>query len=375
MDLVRPAIEQLQTQKPGLFSLGAVVALWSASSAVRSSMDAMNRVYDVVESRPAWKRIPLSVLYTLGVAAFLLAAAGLMITGPQAMGWLAQRVGIEEAVVILWNWLRIPAAILLMMAVVATLYYLLPDVKQEFRFITPGSVLAVLAWLLASFGFSYYAQHFATYNAMYGSIGAIIILLLYLYLSAAVLLLGAELNAVIEHHSREGKNPGERRPGKTAAWRRAEPSLFLDVQQQVFEGFAVFPRFFPQAALLGFQQAFGDVTQGLGVVLLEEGAGVGIQQVGVGQQGVLVVVHQLGGGVEGEQVVHRRGQFEGALVAVALHAGDPLGVGGAGAHHPAQFLPQGADARQVRLAVVAVVAGDRLAAQGLGGGEHAAWNW
>lgn len=214
MDLVRPAIEQLQTQKPGLFSLGAVVALWSASSAVRSSMDAMNRVYDVVESRPAWKRIPLSVLYTLGVAAFLLAAAGLMITGPQAMGWLAQRVGIEEAVVILWNWLRIPAAILLMMAVVATLYYLLPDVKQEFRFITPGSVLAVLAWLLASFGFSYYAQHFATYNAMYGSIGAIIILLLYLYLSAAVLLLGAELNAVIEHHSREGKNPGERRPGE-----------------------------------------------------------------------------------------------------------------------------------------------------------------
>ncbi|WP_271104081.1 YihY/virulence factor BrkB family protein [Pseudomonas tohonis] len=211
MDLVLPAIEQLQTQKPGLFSIGAVVALWSSSSAIRSSMDAMNRAYDVQEGRPTWKRIPLSVLYTVGVAAFLLAAAGLMVTGPQVMNWLAGQLGIEDAVVVLWNWLRIPAAVLLLMMVVAAVYYLLPDVEQEFRFITPGSVLAVLVWLVASLGFSYYAKNFANYNAMYGSIGAIIILLLYLYISAAVLLLGAELNAVIEHHSREGKNPGEKK--------------------------------------------------------------------------------------------------------------------------------------------------------------------
>ncbi|GAC1030254.1 YihY/virulence factor BrkB family protein [Pseudomonas sp. No.21] len=211
MDLVLPAIEQLQTQKPGLFSIGAVVALWSSSSAIRSSMDAMNRAYDVQEGRPTWKRIPLSVLYTVGVAAFLLAAAGLMVTGPQVMNWLAGQLGIEDAVVVLWNWLRIPAAVLLLMMVVAAVYYLLPDVEQEFRFITPGSVLAVLVWLVASLGFSYYAKNFANYNAMYGSIGAIIILLLYLYISAAVLLFGAELNAVIEHHSREGKNPGEKK--------------------------------------------------------------------------------------------------------------------------------------------------------------------
>ncbi|BCD86414.1 hypothetical protein PSm6_28210 [Pseudomonas solani] len=216
MDLVLPAIEQLQTQKPGLFSIGAVVALWSSSSAIRSSMDAMNRAYDVEEGRPTWKRIPLSVLYTVGVAAFLLAAAGLMVTGPQVMNWLAGQLGIEDVVVLLWNWLRIPVAVLLLMMVVASVYYLLPDVKQEFRFITPGSVLAVLVWLVASMGFSYYAKNFATYNAMYGSIGAIIILLLYLYISAAVLLFGAELNAVIEHHSREGKKPGEKKADEGA---------------------------------------------------------------------------------------------------------------------------------------------------------------
>jgi len=83
-------------------------------------------------------------------------------------------------------------------------------VKQKFRFITPGSVLAVVVWIIASLGFAYYVKTFADYNAMYGSIGAIIVLLLYFYISAAVLLLGAEMNAVIEHMSTEGKNPGEK---------------------------------------------------------------------------------------------------------------------------------------------------------------------
>jgi membrane protein len=83
-------------------------------------------------------------------------------------------------------------------------------VKQKFRFITPGSVLAVVVWIIASLGFAYYVKTFADYNAMYGSIGAIIVLLLYFYISAAVLLLGAEMNAVIEHMSAEGKNPGEK---------------------------------------------------------------------------------------------------------------------------------------------------------------------
>ncbi|NWL80039.1 ribonuclease BN [Pseudomonas taiwanensis] len=217
MAMVQPVIELLQTQKPGLFSVGVVVALWSSSSAIRFSMDAMNRAYFVEESRPAWKRIPLSLLYTIGVAIFLLTAAALMVTGPQVINWLAGQLGIEAVMVVLWEWLRIPVAVLLLMMVVAALYYLLPDVKQEFRFITPGSVLSVLVWLLASLGFSYYAKNYATYNAMYGSIGAIIILLLYLYISSAVLLLGAELNAVIEHMSREGKEPGERNPDEEHA--------------------------------------------------------------------------------------------------------------------------------------------------------------
>lgn len=210
VELVNPVIDQLQTQKAGLFSIGIVVALWTASSAVRSTMDAMNKAYGVKEGRKPWKRIPLSLLYTIGIAAALLTAAALMVLGPQVMNWLAQQIGIEQIVVTLWNWLRWPVAISLLMIVVAVVYFVAPDVEQRFRFITPGSVLAVVVWIAASLGFAYYAQNFANYNATYGSIGAIIIFLLYLHISCAVLLFGAELNAVIEHFSKEGKAPGDK---------------------------------------------------------------------------------------------------------------------------------------------------------------------
>lgn len=209
-ELINPAIDELQTQKTGIFSLGIVVALWTASAAVRLTMDAMNRAYGVKDGRPLWKRVPLSLLYTVAIAVIMLSVAGLMVLGPQAMNWLAQQVGIEQFVVILWTWLRWPIAVLLLMVMVAVVYYVAPDVEQEFRFITPGSVLAVLIWIAASLGFSFYVSNFANYNATYGSIGAIIIFLLYLYISSAVLLFGAEMNAVIEHHAREGKAPGEK---------------------------------------------------------------------------------------------------------------------------------------------------------------------
>ena len=107
-------------------------------------------------------------------------------------------------------------------------------------------------------------------------------------------------------------------------------------------------------------------------MLLHEGTGVGVQQVGIGEQGILVIVNQRGGGVEGEQVVHGRGHFKRAFIAMALHAFDPLGVGRTGTDHPVELFLQGADFRHVRLAVVTMVAGGLFAAQGFHGGQHAA---
>lgn len=208
---INDVISGLRQQKGGLLSFGVVAALWTASSAIRVTMNAMNVAYDVDEGRPAWKLYPLSILYTIGLAAMLIAAVVFLMLGPQFMEWLSNQVGMGQVFVTIWTWLRWPAALLLMTLAVAVVYYVAPNVDQKFKFITPGAVLAVLVWILASVGFKYYVTNFADYNAMYGSIGAIIVLLFYFFISAAVLLFGAEINAVIEHHSPEGKDPGQKK--------------------------------------------------------------------------------------------------------------------------------------------------------------------
>lgn len=204
-------ILELQQPQGGLLSLGAIVALWTASAGIRATMNALNAAYHVKEGRPAWKRYPLSILYTLGIAVILIAAAALFVIGPQAMQWLARQFGWEQLFVFLWAWLRWPLILLLLTLAVSVIYYVAPDVEQEFRYITPGATLSVIVWLAATNAFDYYVRDFSNYSATYGSVGAIIVLLLYFYISAAVLLFGAEVNAVIEHHAPHGKRPGQKR--------------------------------------------------------------------------------------------------------------------------------------------------------------------
>jgi membrane protein len=181
----------------GLLSFGLIAALWAASSGVRSTMHALNVAYDVKEERSLWKKYVMSLVFTVGLAAMLIAAVALMLLGPQSAEWLAGQIGLGDVVVTLWNWLRIPAAIVLMMLVVALIYYFFPNVDQPFKIVSPGSVLAVLAWLIATVVFSIYVSNFGNYNATYGSIGGIIALMFYFFISALTLLLGAEVNAVL----------------------------------------------------------------------------------------------------------------------------------------------------------------------------------
>ena len=113
------------------------------------------------------------------------------------MEWLAEQAGLGPLFVMFWAWLRFPVAILLLMVFVALVYYMFPNINQPFRFITPGAILAVIVWLAASFGFSFYVSTYVNLNAIYGGLGAIIVLLLYIFISATVLLFGAEVNAEI----------------------------------------------------------------------------------------------------------------------------------------------------------------------------------
>jgi len=191
-------VTQIQDKSQGgLLSFGAVAAIWGASGGVRSLMNAMNVAYDVEETRPAWKRYLLSVVYTVGLAILLLAAAALMIFGPRSAEWLADQVGLSDAVVLLWSILRWPVLLVLLMLFAAIVFKVMPNVDEPFRYITPGAVVAVIVWIIAAGGFSLYVSSFGNYNATYGSLGGVIVMLFFFYISAAVLLFGAEINSEV----------------------------------------------------------------------------------------------------------------------------------------------------------------------------------
>jgi membrane protein len=203
MQLVNTVLSELQKPQGGLMSIAVALAIWSASAAVMEMMTALNVAYDVKEWRPAWKRILLAIVYTLALAAMLGLAAGLMLIGPAVLEWGSRYIGLDSLFIAIWTWLRWPLAAILLMIVVAIVYYAAPNLKQRFRVATAGSVLAVMVWLAMSLGFAFYVQNFGNYNKTYGSMGAVIVLLLYFFLSAAVLLFGAEVNAVISRERGE----------------------------------------------------------------------------------------------------------------------------------------------------------------------------
>ena len=139
-----------------------------------------------------------------------------MIFGPQLGTWLAASVGLWDVFAAAWNVARWVIILGCLIVALAALYYFAPDVQQQWRWITPGSVCAVIGWFLASLGFAYYVNNFGSYNATYGSIGAVIVLLTWMYATGFFILVGGELNSEIEHVALSGKNPGERTLSESA---------------------------------------------------------------------------------------------------------------------------------------------------------------
>jgi len=208
---LEPLVEQAREQAGGgLLSFGVAVYLWSVYAAARTLTEALDAAYEVTETRPGWKRFALSALLGPALAVVVIAATALMLIGPQVIAWLAGWVGLDEVFVVVWKWLRLPAALLLLALVLSVVYRFAPDVDEPYRLVTPGAVLATLAWAVVSIAFSFYLANFADYGATYGSLGVAIGLLFYLYLSASVVLLGAEANAAIYHRASKREGAGER---------------------------------------------------------------------------------------------------------------------------------------------------------------------
>jgi membrane protein len=216
-DIVTSAIENLEKSQGAagvLFVVGLVGALWSASGYIGAFMRAANAIWDVEEGRPVWKTIPLRLAVTLVMLVLLaITAVAVVITGPLAE-WVGDVVGLGSTAVTIWDIAKWPVLILIVSLMFAILYYAAPNVRQPgFRWVSPGGILAVVVWIVASAAFAFYVANFGSYNKTYGSVGAVIIFLVWLWVSNIAILLGAEFNAEIERGRKiEAGHPAEEEP-------------------------------------------------------------------------------------------------------------------------------------------------------------------
>lgn len=198
----------------GLLTLGVVGAIWSTSSGVNAIIDTLNTAYDIRETRPWWKVKLLALGLTVALAVFIVVSFALVIVGPTLAEKVAVSLNLGPAFEWTWKILQWPVIFGLVSLAIALIYYFAPDAEQEWIWISPGAVLSTTLWLLISLGFKLYVANFGSYNATYGAIGGVIVLMLWFYVSALAVLTGAELNAEIEHASPYGKDPGEKAPGE-----------------------------------------------------------------------------------------------------------------------------------------------------------------
>jgi membrane protein len=198
----------------GILTIGFLGALWSSSAAVIAIIGSLNRAYDIEEGRPWWKVRLTAIGLTIALALLVLTSFTLIVAGPTIAERLASSFGFGAVFEWTWKILQWPLAFLLVSSAVGLVYYFAPDAEQDWVWITPGAVLGTLLWVVVSLVFKFYVANFADYNATYGAVGAVIVLLLWFYISGLAILVGAEMNAEIEHASPHGKEPGEKVPGQ-----------------------------------------------------------------------------------------------------------------------------------------------------------------
>jgi len=216
-DIVTSAIQNLQQSKGAagvLFFVGLAGALWSASGYIAAFIQASNAIWDVEEGRPVWNTIPLRLAITLFTVVLLaVMALAVVLTGPIAKQ-VGSIVGLGDTAVTVWDIAKWPVLILIVSFLFAFLYWAAPNVRHpKFRWVSPGGLLAVLLWIVASAAFAFYVANFASYNKTYGALGGVIIFLVWLWITNVVILLGAEFNAEIERGRQiQAGRPAEKEP-------------------------------------------------------------------------------------------------------------------------------------------------------------------
>lgn len=235
MDVVRQAmpeaaagtltenVERILTErKGGLLSLGFIGTVWAASSGMYAIMQQLNITYRVKEERSFLKARSVALLLTLLFGVLIIGSLGLVVLGGYLQTWLGSTLGWSNTLLAAFAALRWVIIVFALLLAFGLAYYLAPNTEQKFKWITPGAVVGVVLLILTSLVFRFYVSNFGQYDATYGSIGAVIVLMLWLYAAGLVLLAGSEVNVIYEKHRPGGKQRGEKQAGEDAA--RARPT-------------------------------------------------------------------------------------------------------------------------------------------------------
>ncbi|MCA1600902.1 MAG: YihY/virulence factor BrkB family protein [Acidobacteria bacterium] len=227
-DLINTTVDEISKKSSGgKLSFGLVTSLWFASSGMGAIIEGLNIAYDVKETRAWWRRTLLAIVLTIALAVLIITALALMFYGSRIAEGIANRYGFGAAFTAVWTVLRWLFVLVFVFLAFQLIYYFAPDLhEQQLRWLTPGAAVGVILWLLVSFLFGSYLNVYNTYSVVYGSLGAVIILLLWFYLTGVTILIGGEVNALIEQAAAragdpEAKAAGEKLPDESARVRAA----------------------------------------------------------------------------------------------------------------------------------------------------------
>jgi membrane protein len=203
------------TSGGGKISFGILAALWAASAGMSAISESLNVAYHVKETRPWWKQRLTAISLTLILAVLIIAALVIVLYGGRLADVLASHLGFGSAFVWAWKIAQWPIVLIFLFIAFAMIYYWAPDLKdQDWRWITPGSLVAVVLWLLVSFAFRLYLHYFDSYSKTYGSLGAVIVLMLWFYFTGAAILIGGEVNSDIEAAAAREGAPEAKKEGE-----------------------------------------------------------------------------------------------------------------------------------------------------------------
>ena len=197
IDLVRGVVQDvvLAEGAPGLISIGAILAAWAGSNIFNGLIDALNRAYDITETRKWWKKRLLALASVVAAGLILVAATSIMLGGEAIVEWIGDRLSLGETAVSVWTIVQYPIALALLVGTAWMIYYFLPNLRQDRRQVLVGAIVATVLWVVVTLLFRAYVVNFASYSKTYGTVGGVIALLTWMYLSMLVLLVGGELNA------------------------------------------------------------------------------------------------------------------------------------------------------------------------------------